>query len=188
MRGQPKTAHVRAQAMLADLKRAGLKMTPQRIAIVRLFAGDPTHPTAQDLFERLRRDFPSMSFATVYNTLDALAAAGLCSTLRLGSAASRSLPSRRDSASSRRRPDARSLAPLRATRFDPNITPHHHALCERCGTIHDVPAATLAPTAAAVRNVERKAPGFLVRSVERIYRGLCSACSDAEQASDSPNQ
>ena len=40
--------------MLRDLKRAGLKLTPQRIAIVRLFAGDESHPTAQDLFERLR--------------------------------------------------------------------------------------------------------------------------------------
>jgi Fur family peroxide stress response transcriptional regulator len=168
--------------MLADLKRAGLKMTPQRIAIVRLFACDETHPTAQDLFERLRADFPSMSFATVYNTLDALAGAGLCAALRLGGALSRS-------ASSHRRPGARSLAPLglRATRFDPNTASHHHALCERCGKIHDIPAVTLAPTAAVVRNLRRKAPGFTVRSVERIYRGLCSACS-REQASDSPNR
>ena len=138
----------RAGAMLADLKRAGLKMTPQRIAIVRLFASDESHPTAQDLFERLQPDFPSMSFATVYNTLDALAKAGLCTTLRLGNAA----------------------------RFDPNMGSHHHAVCERCGAIHDIPAS-LEPSAAAVRNLRRKAPGFSVRSVERIYRGLCSTCS-----------
>jgi Fur family peroxide stress response transcriptional regulator len=142
-------ARERAGAMLADLRRAGLKMTPQRIAIVRLFASDLTHPTAQDLFERLRPDFPSMSFATVYNTLDALAKAGLCATLRLGNAA----------------------------RFDPNMNSHHHAVCEGCGTVHDIPASTLAPTAAAVRNLRRKAPGFSVRSVERVYRGLCSTCS-----------
>ena len=47
-----------AATMLRDLKRAGLKLTPQRIAIVRLFAGDTSHPTAQDLFERLRPSFP----------------------------------------------------------------------------------------------------------------------------------
>ena len=73
-------------------------------------------------------------------------------------------------------------------RFDPNTTSHHHALCERCGKIHDIPAATLAPTAAAVRNLRRKAPGFSVRSVERIYRGLCSACSREGEASDSHNR
>jgi Fur family peroxide stress response transcriptional regulator len=134
--------------MLRDLKRAGLKMTPQRIAIVRLFAGDESHPTAQDLFERLRPDFPSMSFATVYNTLDALAAAGLSGTLRLGNAA----------------------------RFDPNTSPHHHAVCDRCGAVADVPAGTLAPTGAGTKKVSRAAPGFSVRAVERIYRGVCARC------------
>ena len=102
----------RADAMLRDLKRAGLKMTPQRIAIVRLFAGDESHPTAQDLYERLLPDFPSMSFATVYNTLDALAGAGLAGTLRLDNGA--------------------------AARFDPNTAAHHHAVCDRCGAVRDV--------------------------------------------------
>ena len=68
--------------MLRDLRRLGLKLTPQRIAIVRLFAEDRSHPTAQNL-ERLRAAFPSMSFATVYNTLDALARAGLAGIVRL---------------------------------------------------------------------------------------------------------
>ncbi len=140
----------RAETMLRDLKRAGLKMTPQRIAIVRLFAGDTTHPTAQDLFERLRPDFPSMSFATVYNTLDALARAGLSGTVRLGQAA----------------------------RFDPNTSPHHHAVCDACGAVVDVAASTLAPSARAVAEVVKRAPGFEVRAVERVYRGLCSHCSN----------
>jgi Fe2+ or Zn2+ uptake regulation protein len=139
----------RAARMLEDLKRAGLKMTPQRIAIVRLFAVDESHPTAQALFERLRPEFPSMSFATVYNTLDALATAGLSNTLRLGSAA----------------------------RFDPNTTPHHHAVCEECGAVRDVPAHSLASSRAATRRVHRIAPGFRVRLVERVYRGLCAACA-----------
>jgi Fe2+ or Zn2+ uptake regulation protein len=140
--------HVRADAMLRDLKRAGLKMTPQRIAIVKLFAADESHPTAQDLFERLRPDFPSMSFATVYNTLDALANAGLSGILRLGTAA----------------------------RFDPNTLAHHHAVCDRCGAVVDVPAGTLSPNAATLKKLGRTAPGFSVRAVLRVYRGLCAAC------------
>jgi Fe2+ or Zn2+ uptake regulation protein len=147
----------RAARMLQDLKRAGLKMTPQRIAIVRLFADDASHPTAQALFERLRPEFPSMSFATVYNTLDALAGAGLSNTLRLGSAA----------------------------RFDPNTAPHHHAVCERCGAVRDVPAHSLASSRAASRRVGKVAPGFRVRSVERVYRGLCAACAALSERSES---
>lgn len=138
----------RAEQMLADLKRAGLKRTAQREAIVRHFAGDETHPTAQELYDRLRPEFPQMSFATVYNTLDALAAAGLSGTLRLGQAA----------------------------RFDPNTAAHHHVVCESCGAVADLPAASLAPSPAALRRLGRAAPGFRVHAVERIYRGVCGAC------------
>ena len=143
----------RSTTMLRDLRRAGLKLTPQRIAIVRLFAGDESHPTAQDLFERLQPTFPSMSFATVYNTLDALARAGLAGIMRL--------PGKRGD----------------AARFDPNTEPHHHAVCDGCGAVVDIAAGTLSPTSAAVRKLRLSAPGFSVRAVERVYRGLCARCA-----------
>jgi Fur family peroxide stress response transcriptional regulator len=148
----------RVRAMLDDLKRAGLKLTAQREAIVRQFAADPTHPTAQDLYDRLRGDYPQMSFATVYNTLDALAAAGLSGTLRIGNAA----------------------------RFDPNTLPHHHVVCERCGAVGDLPVRTLDPSPAAIRNVRRAAPGFSVRSVERVYKGLCASCQRSDEPPSPP--
>ncbi|MBV9949188.1 MAG: transcriptional repressor [Myxococcales bacterium] len=139
--------------MLRDVRRAGLKLTPQRIAIIELFAADLSHPTAQDLFERLRPSFPSMSFATVYNTLDALARAGLAGIVRL--------PGRRGD----------------AARFDPNSTPHHHAVCDGCGAVLDIAAGSLAATPGALRRLRRAAPGFSVHAVERIYRGLCAGCA-----------
>ncbi len=135
--------------MLATLKAHGLRMTPQRSAIVELFAADLSHPTAQDLFDRLHADFPTMSFATVYNTLDALAHAGLSGELHLGNAA----------------------------RFDPNTEPHHHAVCEQCGAIVDIPAPSLLPQKASVRRLHKVAPGFAVARVERIYRGQCASCA-----------
>lgn len=137
--------------MLADLRSRGLRITPQRVAIVRQFAEDPSHPTAQELFERLRPTFPTMSFATVYNTLDALAGAGLSRTLRLGNAA----------------------------RFDPNTGPHHHAVCERCGAIVDIPAKNQEADAPSRRSVRAAAPGFAVLRVEHIYRGFCARCAQA---------
>jgi Fur family peroxide stress response transcriptional regulator len=139
--------------MIETLRARGLRITAQRIALVEAFAGDASHPTAQALFERLRSAFPSMSFATVYNTLDALAEAGLSSTLThvrgLGSAA----------------------------RFDPNTNAHHHAVCDVCGAISDIPARTLAPEASAEARIADAAPGFVVTHVERTYRGTCAACS-----------
>ncbi len=138
--------------MLAGVRGAGLKLTPQRIAIVRAIAADPSHPTAQEIFDRLQTSMPTMSFATVYNTLDALARAGLCGSL--------------------------SLSPGPA-RFDPNMEPHHHAVCDGCGLVRDVRQS---PSHDAERIGHRALDsgtlsGFEVRAVEHIYRGLCSECS-----------
>lgn len=160
--------------MLERVRASGLKLTPQRIAIVREIAADPTHPTAQELFERLRPALPTMSFATVYNTLDALAAAGLCAAL--------------------------SLAPG-ASRFDPNMEPHHHAVCDQCGLVRDIPSdpASARPESSSAHGAHNThgalsssgdltaAPGFQVRAVERIYRGLCSDCARAAARSSRPS-
>src|SRR5689334_22432199 len=73
----------RVERMVAGVRAAGLKLTPQRLAIVRELAADESHPTAQELFDRLLPALPTMAFATVYNTLAALDAAGLCGQLAL---------------------------------------------------------------------------------------------------------
>jgi Fur family peroxide stress response transcriptional regulator len=144
--------------MLACVRASGLKLTPQRMAIVQELAADPTHPTAQELFERLRPALPTMSFATVYNTLDALAAAGLCASL--------------------------SLSPGPA-RFDPNMDPHHHAVCDRCGLVRDVLCNEGDPHPGQPEGgPARQPPGFQIRAVELTYRGLCAAC--ATLAPDAP--
>jgi Fe2+ or Zn2+ uptake regulation protein len=143
----------RADKMLADLKRAGLKLTPQRIAIVRELADDLSHPTAQALFERLRPAYPTMSFATVYSTLDVLVGKGLAGSLNADQGS-------------------------RAVRFDPNVDPHHHAICDACGCVIDIPLDALDP---APPPVDRLA-GFHVLREERTYRGLCNACSAGTRA------
>jgi Fe2+ or Zn2+ uptake regulation protein len=139
--------------MLAGVRAAGLRLTPQRMAVVRELAGDESHPTAQELFDRLRPALPTMSFATVYNTLAALSDAGLCGSM--------------------------SLTAGSAGRFDPNMQPHDHLVCDGCGAVRDLPAGA-APTAgaapAARRSVARTAPGFELRAVEQIFRGLCAEC------------
>jgi Fe2+ or Zn2+ uptake regulation protein len=128
------------------LRDAGLKATPQRLAILRSLAGDETHPTAQELYERLSHEFPSLSVATVYNTLSALTRISHCTPLELGG----------------------------PVRFDPNVAPHDHAVCERCGSIRDV----LTATAADSGERDDELGGFTVQRVERIYRGLCAPCAE----------
>lgn len=143
----------RERLMLDRLREVGLKVTPQRLAIVRALAADVSHPTAQELFDRLAPALPTMSFATVYNTLGALVAAGLCAPKCFGPG---------------------------PVRFDPNTAPHHHAICDRCGSVSDVAwprEPELYPDTS-----QDHVLGFDVRAVERIYRGVCAACRSGEDA------
>jgi len=138
------------QEVAERLRQAGLKLTAQRLAVVRCMVGDETHPTAQELFDRLKPSFPTMSFATVYNTLAALTSVGACQPVQFGG----------------------------PTRFDPNVLPHDHFVCEQCGSVRDV------------ESQHEQAPGpvactplrdFQVYRVERIYRGLCASCRTARE-------
>ncbi len=89
----------------------GLKITPQRLAILEYLEGNTSHPTAEDIYRHVIEKFPSMSFATVYNTLEALKEKGLIMELNVEGG---------------------------RKRFDPNPEPHHHFICLHCGRIIDV--------------------------------------------------
>lgn len=149
MSARVRTASSRVARALAALDRASMRKTPQRVAIVRAFVDDLTHPTAQQIFDRLRRAMPTMSFATVYNTLAALEQAGVCRTLELDGAAGEG-----------------------GRRFDPIVEPHDHAVCDRCGAVRDVPRHAQQALGAPLE-------GFHVRAVDRIYRGECARCRAA---------
>lgn len=133
-------------ALRERLRVAGLKATAPRVAILRALFGDESHPTAQQLYERLLPELGSLSFATVYNTLHSLDERGALGRLELGG----------------------------ATRFDPNTEPHHHAVCDRCGAITDVPRGRMPRTPSL--------PGFRVERVEYVYRGICASCQEGEGA------
>jgi Fur family peroxide stress response transcriptional regulator len=89
----------------------GMKMTPQRMAIMDYLNGNIEHPSAAEVYRAISRKFPTMSFATVYNTLRILIDRGLLVEL--------------------------SLDPEKK-RFDANPAPHHHLICVKCKKILDV--------------------------------------------------
>jgi Fe2+ or Zn2+ uptake regulation protein len=60
---------------------AGLRHTRQREAIYSALGSSKSHPTAEELHERVRQEEPGLSLATVYNTLEALCDSGLCRRL-----------------------------------------------------------------------------------------------------------
>ena len=100
---------------LMDLFRAhGRKITAQRRCIFRALEGDVTHPSAERVHERVRREMPNVSLKTVYHALNDLAELGAISVLEVGTG---------------------------SARFDPHVeTAHHHLVCRSCGKVRDLAA------------------------------------------------
>jgi Fur family peroxide stress response transcriptional regulator len=63
---------VRFDQLISALKERNFRLTPQRVELVRLIAVSDGHPSASQLFNTIKRQFPTMSHATVYNTLTLL--------------------------------------------------------------------------------------------------------------------
>jgi Fur family peroxide stress response transcriptional regulator len=89
----------------------GFKRTPQRLAILEYLDGNESHPSAEEVYKAVSRKYRSMSFATVYNTLNMLVETGAIRDLTID-------------------PDRR--------RYDPNTRPHHHLICVGCRKVVDV--------------------------------------------------
>ncbi|CAM5427130.1 Fur family transcriptional regulator [Bacillus safensis FO-36b] [Bacillus safensis subsp. safensis] len=74
---------------LDALKETGVRITPQRHAILEFLVNSMTHPTADDIYKALEGKFPNMSVATVYNNLRVFRESGLVKELTYGDSSSR---------------------------------------------------------------------------------------------------
>lgn len=95
---------------LDTLKGTGVRITPQRHAILEYLINSMSHPTADEIYKSLEGKFPNMSVATVYNNLRVFREVGLVKELTYGDSSSR---------------------------FDFVTTNHYHVICESCGKIVD---------------------------------------------------
>jgi Fur family transcriptional regulator, peroxide stress response regulator len=93
------------------LRKAGLRLTPQRYAVLDYLMCSQMHPTAEQIRADLNQQFPRASRATVYNTLNTLRDAGLIHEIYMDDA---------------------------VARYDANIEPHHHFICRSCGKLEDI--------------------------------------------------
>ncbi len=112
----PEEVELRVEHFKDAVRKAGVKLTHQRLEIFREVAASVDHPSADSLYEALRPRLPVLSLDTVYRTLWLLHDLGLVSTLG----------PRRES-----------------VRFDANPLPHHHYICTRCGLARDFESSEL---------------------------------------------
>ena len=96
--------------LAAQLKDRGLRLTHQRLEILRELSADTGHPSAEDIYTRVVKRIPTISLDTVYRTIATFEESGVVSRVQV-------LDDR--------------------GRFDSNMSVHHHMVCTRCKKIED---------------------------------------------------
>jgi len=97
---------------------AGLALTHQREVIYRAVVESVNHPSPEIIYEKVRREIPSISLGTVYKNIKTFVDAGL----------------------------VREVSPHHGTlRLESNLHPHHHLVCTRCKAIVDIEEEDIDP-------------------------------------------
>jgi Fur family peroxide stress response transcriptional regulator len=138
--------------LINKLKDSGMRITPQRIAICQMISESTAHPTAAMICESIRRQYPSLSLATVYNTLDTLA--GLGAITILGQAGDDNV------------------------HYDGNRFPHVHFACIACHKIEDIDYPEIAGVDFEIAN----RLNYKIMGACFMYYGLCPDCQKLKQS------
>ncbi|MDZ7695919.1 MAG: transcriptional repressor [Deltaproteobacteria bacterium] len=136
----------RFEIIIQELRNNGYKITPQRLAIVKILARSDGHPSVETIHDRIKQDFPTMSLATVYKNVELIKSVG--EVLELG-------------------------FPNGSNRYDGNKpAPHPHVICIKCKKIVDPDLDSLDELEKEVAMETR----FKILSHRLDFFGICSNC------------
>ena len=93
------------------LKNNRLKITPQRLMIFKVLENNTSHPSAEEIYKKVKKVYPSVSFTTIYKTLETLRDLGEIKELTIDK-------------------DRK--------HYDPDMGVHHHFICSECKEIYDI--------------------------------------------------
>ncbi len=139
----------RLEQMLNKLRSHHFRITPQRLAVLRILSVSEDHPSAEMVHEKVKIDFPTTSLATVYKTIALLKE--LNEVLELG-------------------------FPNASNRYDGNKPfPHPHMICVKCGKIMDPELSSLDNL---VDEMGKKT-GCIILHHRLDFFGVCEECQKA---------
>jgi len=134
--------------MVARMRERGHRITPQRLAILRILAGSEGHPSVEEIFRVVVRDFPTTSLATVYKTVTLLKEMGEVLELEFSQD---------------------------GNRYDGNRPyPHPHVVCVKCRRIVD---PDLVGLEGLTTEVSRQTE-FQVLNHRLDFYGVCPGCQE----------
>ena len=142
------------------LKQNQLKITPQRLAIMKFLDEHRTHPTVDEIYSELKEKNPSLSKTTVYNSLEILSEHNIIQTLAISNS---------------------------ELRYEFENKMHHHFLCKKCGKIIDM--QILCDKCDIVLGTNSKCPstsellkgGHQVDEIHGYFKGTCNTCLKKEK-------
>ena len=133
---------------IADrLREWGVRVTPQRLAIAEAVLNSVDHPSVQQIYERVRDHFPSMTLATIYSTLDVLEKSHLIQELPFP----------------------------QFSRYESNLAPHVNLVCIQCGNVMD--ASVGGDTVVRLRDQVSSESNFRVAWQRVDFHGWCRRCA-----------
>ncbi len=135
------------------LRKAGHRVTSQRLAVADALTASPRQVTAQELWEGMRPEYPALGRATVFRTLEALSEAGLARRLER---------------------DGHIYAYVAC-----RPAHHHHLSCRVCGTVTEVGEELVADLSRRAR----QDLGFQIEDARLDFYGVCRSCAAAGLAS-----
>ena len=129
------------------------RMTHQRQVILEEVMKDGGHPTADEIYERVRKQLPRISMGTVYRNLDILVSSGFISRIEPG---------------------------LPQMRFDGKTRDHYHITCMRCGRIENAPIGPFGDTLDTLEHALGRLTKFGIFGHKLEFMGLCKECMEKE--------
>lgn len=142
---------VRFNRMVAKLKDQGFRLTPQRMAVVKILTSNEEHLSAENIYERVKADFPFTSLATIYKTVTLLKHLG--EVVELGFVDD-------------------------SNRYDgARPYPHPHLICLQCRKILDPDISTLSELP---RELAKKT-GYRILNHRVDFFGICPQCQKKEK-------
>jgi len=140
-------------ALEEKLRQAKLKITPQRLEILRALHKVPPHPSVEQIYCAVKKRYPAVSLATVYKTLETLVEIG---EIRVA------------------------LISNGKTLYDTRLEDHHHFICTQCGYVEDVDIKLDCLETCAPSQLFHK---HRVDHNEVVFHGVCGDCLSSESAS-----
>lgn len=131
------------------LRDHGLRVTPQRMAILDFVRDSRSHPTADEVYNAVREAHPAISLNTIYKSLEAFEKVGLVTRFVIGDRSNH--------------------------RYDFNTTTHVHHLCIQCGRVADVPIEDSEELWDFIDSISREQDGNVERAEINLI-GKCREC------------